>query len=102
MGNAPNISLGSPTLTVWGDSVVGRALVLLLRSSGYKAEFMPALLPSSEPVLPEETRLLVLTPTPQLSAEEREALLASLLADASRAATLRVLALVTSSGATPE
>jgi hypothetical protein len=64
-------------LTVWGDSIVGWALVLLLRGSGYQTTFLPAL-PSGEPLLLEGTQLLVLTPTPQLSTNQREALLVSL------------------------
>ena len=72
---------GSPRpidLTVWGDPITGQALVLLLRSSGYKAKFLPAA-PSSEALPPKEgSRLVVLTPTRRLSPEQREALLAEL------------------------
>jgi hypothetical protein len=52
---------GSPRpidLTIWGDPIIGQALVLLLRSSGYKAKFLLAL-PSSEALSPKEySRLL--------------------------------------------
>ena len=92
---------GSATLTIWGDAIVGRALVLLLRGSGYKAKFLPAL-PSSEPPLLKDTQLLVLTPTPQLSAEERKSLLAALLGDTPAVTNLLVLVLVTPSEKTPE
>ena len=60
---------GMTTLAICGDQVVGQALTLLLRGSGYEAQFVPppALLASSEPFLPKGTDLLVLTPTPLLS-----------------------------------
>ena len=69
--------------------------MLLLRGSGYKAEFVAAL-PSSKPVSLEDTQLLVLTPTPRLSAEQREDLLTALLLgrDAPGTTTSRVLELV--------
>jgi hypothetical protein len=64
-------------LAVSGDSVIGRILALLLRGSGYDARFLPD---SSldEPGALEGVRLLLLTPTPQLSTERRETLLAPL------------------------
>ena len=72
---------GSPRpidLSIWGDPIIGWALELLLRSSGYKAKFVPAA-PSSEALSPKEySRLLVLTPTRRLSLKQREALLAEL------------------------
>ena len=93
---------GSVTLSVWGDPIVGQALVLLLRGSGYEAKFVPAL-PSSELPLLKDIHLLVLTPTPQLSAEERETLLASLLRrNTSGTTKLQVLELVVPSEETQE
>jgi hypothetical protein len=80
-------------LTIWGDPVVGRTLVLLLRDSGYKAGLVSSL-SSTEPFSLEGSQLLVLTPTPQLSIEMREALLA-LLRKRARYANVPVLELVT-------
>ena len=84
---------GSIALTIWGDPLVGWALVLLLRGEGHQAKFLPAS-PSSEPHSLEGTQLLVLTPTPQLSTKKREALLASVLEDIPRGTKLAVLELV--------
>ena len=93
---------GLVILSVWGDPIVGQALVLLLRGSGYEAKFVPAL-PSSELPLLKDIQLLLLTPTPQLSAEERETLLASLLRrNTSGTTKLRVLELVVPSEETQE
>ena len=96
-----NLSSGSATLAIWGDPIAGRALVLLLRGSRYKAKFLPAL-PSTKPPSLKDTQLLVLTPTPQLSAERRNSLLAALLGDTTGATKLPVLELVTPSQKTPE
>ncbi len=97
-----NLSSGSPPLAIWGEPIAGQALVLLLRGSGYEAKFVPAL-PSSELPLLNNIHLLVLTPTPQLSAEERETLLASLLRRNTLGSTkLRVLELVVPSEETQE
>jgi hypothetical protein len=81
------------TLAIWGDGVVGRTLVLLLRSSGYEARFLPASSSSLQPPSLEEIDLLVLTPTPVLSTERRKAFLSS-LRDAPEVATIPVLELV--------
>ena len=61
-----------------GDSFASRILALLLRDSGYQAEFLPiSYLNESEAL--EDVQLLVLTPTQALlSTEEHKALLASL------------------------
>jgi hypothetical protein len=96
-----NLSSGSATLAIWGDPIAGRALVLLLRGSRYKAKFLPAL-PSTKPPSLKDTQLLVLTPTPQLSAERRNSLLAALLGDTTGATNLLVLALVTPTQETSE
>ena len=82
-------------LAISGDPVVGRLLVLLLEDSGYEVRFLPR---SSleEPGALEGARLLVLTPTPELSSERRAALVAS-LKDIQEAAGLIVLELVTPS-----
>ena len=80
-------------LTLWGDPVVGRALLVLLRSSGYEVRLVSSL-SSSEPFSLEGSQLLVLTPTPQLSIEMREALLA-LVRKRTRSNNVPVLELVT-------
>ena len=80
-------------LTIWGDPIVGRTLVLLLRDSGYKAGLVSSL-SSSEPFSLEDSQLLVLTPTPQLSIEMREAHLA-LVRKRTRSNNVPVLELVT-------
>src|SRR3954454_17180304 len=66
---------GSIALTILGDPVVGRALMLLLRGSGYEAKFLTASSLSQQLWL-KGSDLLLLTPTPELSAERREALVA--------------------------
>ncbi len=83
-------------LAICGDPVVGRALALLLRSSLYDARFLTA---SSlgEPASLEGVRLLVLTPTWELDAEGRAALVAS-LRGASAAAAAPILELTSSTG----
>ena len=70
MGSSPD------TLAVCGDPVVGGALVVLLRGSGYPARFLPVS-SLSEPGSLEGVRLLLLAPTPELSVEHREDLLAA-------------------------
>lgn len=87
-------------LTIWGEPIVGRILMVLLRSSGYEAEFLSAL-SSTEPFSLEGSQLLVLTPTPQSSTEKREALLAS-LRKTSRSTNVPVLELVTLSNESRE
>jgi len=64
-------------VAICGDPVVGRALALLLRSSLYDARFLTTS-SLSEPASLEGVRLLVLTPTHELDADRREALMASL------------------------
>jgi hypothetical protein len=83
-------------VAICGDPVVGRALALLLRGSNYDARFLTA---SSlgEPGALEGVRLLVLTPTWELDADSRKALLAS-LRDASEAAEAPILELTSSPG----
>ena len=87
-------------LAVWGDPVIGRALVLLLRSSGYKASFLST---SSleKPGALEDVRLVLLAPAPGLSIQDRESQLA-LLREMSRAAKMPVLELVETSKEKPE
>lgn len=84
-------------LAICGDPVVGRALVLLLRRSVFDARFLSAS-SLSDPASLEGVRLLLLTPTRDLGAERREALLASLrrASDITRAPILK---LTSSSGA---
>jgi hypothetical protein len=74
--SAPEISSGRSSLTILGDSVVGQALVLLLRSSGYEVKVLPAL-PLGRPLSLKGSSLLLLTPTPQLNKKERQAFLDS-------------------------
>ena len=69
--------------------------MLLLEDSGYEVRFMPRLSLNESGAL-ERVRLLLLTPTPELSSERRAALLAS-LKDIQEAAGLIVLELVTPS-----
>ena len=65
-------------MVVSGDPLASRILTLLLRDSGYRAEFMP-ISSLNEPEALEDVQLLVLTPTRALlTTEEHKALLASL------------------------
>jgi hypothetical protein len=84
---------GSIVLTILGDPVVGRALMLLLRGSGYEARFLPASSLSQQLWL-KGSDLLLLTPTPELSVERREALVAS-LEEGTSSAEMPVLELAT-------
>jgi hypothetical protein len=84
-----------PTLAICGDLIVGQALTLLLRASGYDTTFVPAT-SLGEPWALKDVWLLVLTPTPELSIERRNALLAS-LKEATEAVERPVLMLVTPS-----
>ena len=69
---------GSVILTIWGDPIIGQALALLLRNSGYQTRVLRAS-PSGEPLsAKEDSRLLLLTPTHRLSPEQRQTLLAEL------------------------
>jgi hypothetical protein len=78
------------TLAICGDPVVGRALTLLLRGSGYNARFLPT---TSLGAL-KDVQLLVLTPTPELSTKRHNALLAA-LKEATEPVEMPVLVLVT-------
>jgi hypothetical protein len=60
------------TLCICGDPVVGQALALLLRGSGYTVRFLLAQ-SLVEPRVLEDVRLLVLALTPGLSAERSNA-----------------------------
>ena len=74
-GSGPS---GPRGMVVSGDPFGSRILALLLRDSGYRAEFL-AIWSLNEPGALEDVQLLVLTPTwALLSAEERKALVASL------------------------
>ena len=65
-------------MVVSGDPFASRILALMLRDSGYRAEFMP-ISTLNEPGALEDVQLLVLTPTRALlSTEEYKALVASL------------------------
>jgi hypothetical protein len=82
------------TLGIYGEPVVGQALTLLLRGSGYTVRFLLAQ-SLGEPHALEDVRLLVLAPTPGLSTERRNALARS-LEEISEARSVPVLELVTS------
>ena len=91
----PEISSGKSSLSIWGDSVVGQALVLLLRNCGYEANLLPTS-PLDQP-LPLQgsggsSSLLLITPTPQLSLKKRRAFL-SALRSTPQTATIPVLEL---------
>ena len=81
------------TLGICGEPVVGRALALLLRGSGCTVRFLPAQ-SLVEPQALKDVRLLVVAPTPGLSAECRNALVRS-LEEVSEARSVPVLELVT-------
>ena len=81
-------------MVVSGDPFGSRILALLLRGSGYRAEFLPVW-SLNEPGALEDVQLLVLTPTwALLSTEERKALLAS-LSQMTRDTGLIVIELIT-------
>lgn len=92
--------LGSVALAICGDPIVGRILVLLLRSSGYQARFLPASSLNELGAL-EGVRLLLLTPMPELNTKRRETLSVS-LRDMTKATEMTVLDLVTPSEETRE
>ena len=81
-------------VAICGDPVVGRALALLLRGSHYDAKFLTTS-SLSDPGSLEGVRLLLLTPTWELDADQRGALLVSLW-DASAAAEAPILELTSS------
>jgi hypothetical protein len=83
-------------LAIYGDPVVGRALLLLLRSSLYDARFVPTS-SLSEPGALEGVQLVLLTPTWELNVERRETLFAS-LRSALGPAKAPILELTTSPG----
>ena len=81
-------------MVVSGDPFGSRILALLLRDSGYRAEFLPVW-SLNDPGALEDVRLLMLTPTwALLSTEEREALLSS-LREMTRGRGLIVMELIT-------
>jgi hypothetical protein len=82
----------SVALAVCGEPVVGRALALLLRGPRYDTRFVSAS-SAGEVASLESVRLLLLTPTPGLGAERREALLAT-LTQATAVAGIPILELV--------
>jgi hypothetical protein len=93
----PEISSGKSSLSIWGDSVVGQALVLLLRNCGYEANLLPTspldqLLPLQGSSGSSSSSLLLITPTPQLSLKKRQAFL-SALRNTPQTATIPVLEL---------
>jgi hypothetical protein len=85
---------GPSGIVVSGDPFGSRILALLLRDSGYRAKFMP-ISSLNEPGALEDDRLLVLTPTRELSPEDRMVLLVSLKEEMTRDRGLVVVELVT-------
>ena len=83
-------------VAICGDPVVGRTLALLLRGPHYDARFLTTS-SLSEPGSLEGVRLLLLTPTWELDADRRDALVTS-LRDASDAARAPILELTSSFG----
>jgi hypothetical protein len=90
----PKISSSKPSLSIWGDSVVGQALVLLLRNCGYEANLLPpSPLDQHLPLKDSSSNsLLLITPTPRLSLKKRRAFL-SALRSTPQTATIPVLEL---------
>ena len=85
---------GPNSMVVSGDPFASRILALLLRDSGYRAEFWPVW-SLNEPGALEDVQLLVLTPTwALLSTEEHKALLSS-LGQMTRGTGLIVIELIT-------
>jgi precorrin-6B methylase 1 len=85
---------GPSGMVVSGDPFGSRILALLLRDSGYQAEFLSSW-SLNEPGALEDVQLLVLTPTGALlSTEERKALVAS-LSQMTRDTGLIVIELIT-------
>lgn len=83
----------TPTILVWGDPVVGRALVLLLGGLCYDARLVTAACLSDRQSL-EGVRLLLLTPMPKESTQ-RYKILATLSTNTRRDIKVPVLELVT-------
>ena len=81
-------------LAIWGDPIVGKTLVLLLRPSGYNARFLP-ISSLSKPESWDSVQLLLLAPTPEMSTKQREAHLATLKDETGGAKEVQVLELVT-------
>jgi hypothetical protein len=88
------------SIAVCGESVVGRALVLLLQDTYYDLKFLPAA-SLREPGSLVGVRLLLLTPTAGWSAWYHECLLTALEDDAV-AADIPILELVALSGRTKD
>ena len=91
-----DLHLAPANLGILADPIVKRALVLLLRSPRYDARFLPT---SSSDVTEalDGVQLVLLGPTPQLSAMRREMLVASLVAK-TLVAGIPILELVVPSG----
>ena len=68
---------GPSSIVISGDPLESRSLALLLQNSGYQDKFL-LIASLNEPGALEDVQLLVLTPTRELSTEDRKALLASL------------------------
>jgi hypothetical protein len=88
------------SIAVCGESVVGRALVLLLQDTHYDVKFFPAA-SLGEPGVLEGIRLLLLTPLLGWATGDHESLLTALEDDA-MAADIPILELVASSWRTED
>ncbi len=85
-------SVPIPLVAICGDPIIGRALVLLLRSSRYNAMFLPDQ-SLQEPGILQDVELLLLCSTLELGTNHRVTLLASLRAKIG-AATTSIIELV--------
>jgi hypothetical protein len=94
-------ALAQPALAIWGDPIVGKTLVLLLRPSGYDARFLP-ISSLSKPESWDSVQLLLLAPTPEMSTKQREAHLALLKDETGGAKEVQVLELLTPTEEPPE
>ena len=92
----PTYKQGRGAIAVCGDQFGSKIIALLLRDSGYQARSLPSTSSLEEAGVLEGVQLLLLTPTPELGAERRKALLASLEA-IREAAALTIIELVTPS-----
>jgi hypothetical protein len=74
----PTNRQGRGSVAVCGNPIGSQIIALLLRDSGYQARSLPSTSSLYETGVLEGVQLILLTPTPELDAEHRRALLASL------------------------
>ena len=77
VGNGPSDRPVSATVAICGDPVVGRALALVLQPARYEARFVPVLA-TGEPGSLGDAQVVVLAPTPGLTAGQREVLVGTI------------------------